>query len=318
MTEFKRRRSNKIEMTKIEYKEQNFNLASREALLKADSIIKEYLYKGYKLTLRQLFYQFVARGYIENTKPQYDRLSGIINNGRLAGWICWAAIEDRTRHIRNNAHWDKPQDILESAAHSFKIDKWAVQKYRPEVWIEKDALIGVLESVCPDLDVPYFSCRGYVSASETWRAGQRFSRYIQNGQIPVIFHLGDHDPSGIDMTRDIWKRINVFTEYHTGHVFDVIRLALNMDQVEEIRPPPNPTKLSDARAGDYIAEYGPESWELDALEPEYIANLVRDEILQIRDENIWNESVEYEEKVMAQIHRFSQEWDHFFKQNELF
>lgn len=78
----------------------------------------------------------------------------------------------------------------------------------------------------------------------------------------VILHLGDHDPSGIDMTRDISDRLELF-----GADVEVKRIALNWDQIDEFTPPPNPAKLSDSRAGAYIAEYGDESWELDALEP---------------------------------------------------
>ena len=110
---------------------------------------------------------------------------------------------DRTRELRTLSHWDDPSSIVEACSKQFNLDLWDKQPFRPEVWIEKDALVGVFERVCRELDVPLFSCRGYTSQSEMWVAGQRMLQYKRNKQTPVIFHFGDHDPSGKDMSRDI-------------------------------------------------------------------------------------------------------------------
>ena len=165
-----------------------------------------------------------------------------------AGLIDWQAIVDRTRNLRSNGHWKDPAHIIHSAAQSFAMDKWSDQPYRPEVWIEKDALVGILEAACEPLDVPFFSCRGYTSISEMWVAAQRLLGYQDDKQKPVIFHLGDHDPSGIDMSRDIEERLSLF-----GVMVEFHRIALNMDQVKQYRPPPNPAKATDARFADYEA-----------------------------------------------------------------
>jgi hypothetical protein len=135
--------------------------------------------------------------------------------------------------------------------------------------------------------VDYFACRGYNSQSEQWRAGQRLARYVQKGQRPIIFHLGDHDPSGIDMTRDNTERLGLFA----GTPVMVVRLALNMDQVRHYNPPPNPAKLSDSRARDYVSKFGDESWELDALDPRVIQRLIRENVERIRNESIWQEAL---------------------------
>lgn len=111
--------------------------------------------------------------------------------------------------------------------------------------------------------------------------------YLDAGQAPVILHLGDHDPSGIDMTRDIVARLEVFTDY-AG--IEVRRVALNMDQVEQYGPPPNPAKLTDSRVGQYIAVYGLDSWELDALEPQVIVDLIEQKTLERRDADLWVEA----------------------------
>jgi len=221
-------------MPKICYAEKRFRGDSLAIIEKANEIIDDYMGQGYDLTLRQLYYQFVARDLIPNTERSYKRLGSIINDGRMAGMIDWKSITDRTRNVRKNSHWSNPKEIIESCAWSYRNDLWANQDYRPEVWIEKDALVGVIEKVCRELDVPFFSCRGYTSQSEMWAASQRLRRYqFDHNQQPVILHLGDHDPSGIDMTRDIIDRIDTFK---AGLTLD--RLALNMDQVEEFSPPP--------------------------------------------------------------------------------
>jgi hypothetical protein len=253
----------------------------------ANKIIAEYGAKGYALTLRQLYYQFVARGLVENTPQSYDRLGSVINDGRLAGLISWAAIEDRTRALQGLQICPDYQEALRRAEKSFRLDLWKDQPWRPEVWVEKEALVDVVGRICDELRVDYFPCRGYVSQSEQWRAGRRIAGRIHDGQRPIVFHLGDHDPSGIDMTRDNRDRLSMFA----GVPVLVQRLALNMPQIEKYNPPPNPAKMTDARYGAYRSEYGEESWELDALDPEVIHDLIRDAVLRVRDEEKWNKAL---------------------------
>jgi len=137
----------------------------------------------------------------------------------------------------------------------------------------------VIEGVCRDLDVPFFSCLGYTSQSELWRAAQRQIGYESDGKQGVIIHLGDHDPSGLDMTRDIAARFKTFQ----ASVI-VNRIALNWNQVEQYNPPPNPTKLTDSRSSGYVSEFGGSSWELDALEPSVLNRLVHDTVVSYRNE----------------------------------
>jgi hypothetical protein len=256
---------------KIKYRDFNFRMPTLKMIGKANEIIAEYAAQGFDLTLRQLYYQFVSRDLIPNTQKDYKNLGSTVNDARLAGLIDWDAIVDRTRELRRLPHWDAPQDIIESCAGQFNIDRWKGQPYRPEVWIEKDALVGVFERACRELDVPLLSCRGYTSQSEMWGASQRMLRYSRQSQAAIVFHFGDHDPSGKDMSRDITDRLELFTD---GQL-KLERLALNMDQVKKYKPPPNPAKVTDSRATGYIAEFGRQSWELDALEPKVLEELVR-------------------------------------------
>ncbi len=284
---------------KFEYQWKNLSAASVDVVIKANDLIAEYASQGFTLTLRQLYYQFVARGLIENTQRSYTRIGRIVNDARLAGLIDWNAIEDRTRFMRSISSWDKPSEIVDACAEQFKLDLWRDQHYQPEVWIEKDALIGVIAGVCQKLRIPHFSCRGYVSQSAMWRAAMRMSGIIDEGKAPVILYFGDHDPSGIDMTRDVSERLHMFAGRHVTVVaahreLSVNRLALNMDQVEEFNPPPNFAKLTDTRCRDYVAEYGTDSWELDALPPQVIASLIEQHVSKLIDREKW-EAVEEEE-----------------------
>ena len=206
----------------------NFRAHTMEVIGQANDIIAAYQADGYMLTLRQLYYQFVARDLIANTQKSYNRLGTAINDGRLAGLIDWEAIEDRTRNLESLPTWSDPNSIVRACAQSFRADKWARQPVRIEVWIEKEALAGVFERVCEDLEVPFFCCRGYTSQSEMWSASQRLIDYYHSDQEIHLLHFGDHDPSGIDMTRDILDRLELF-----GCPLTMQRLALNMDQVEE-------------------------------------------------------------------------------------
>lgn len=259
----------------------NFRTKSRAIIIKANEIIDEYRAQGFSLTLRQLYYQFVARDLIPNTERSYKSLGSIINDARLAGYIDWASIEDRTRNVSEAPFWDSPADVIQAARQSYQIDMWADQPRRVEVWIEKEALTGVIHRTCRNLHVPYFACRGYVSASETYAAYQRACDHPL-----TILHLGDHDPSGIDMTRDNLDRL---ADVMGGDV-ELKRIALNMNQVEQYDPPPNPAKITDSRFEQYLSDFGPDSWELDALEPSVINDLIQTHVEDIRDDDIFEDA----------------------------
>lgn len=290
-------------MPKQCYQLKRFNDSSLAIIAQAEAIMGEYAEQGFDLTLRQLYYQFVARGILPNNMRSYKRLGSIVNDARLAGLLDWSQMVDRTRHLRALAHWGSPSDILNACAGQYRIDKWATQPWRVEVWVEKDALIGVVETVCQRLDVPCFSCRGYTSQSELWQAGNRIRRYAKKQQVRVL-HLGDHDPSGVDMTRDIADRLFLFT----SEADIVKRIALTMEQVEELNPPPNPAKQTDARFMAYRREFGAESWELDALDPSYIDCLVTREVQALRDEEAWARGSAEEEGVKASLASLATRW----------
>jgi len=286
-------------MPKIAYKEMSIRKSGLDLISQINAIIDDYQRQGYSLTLRQVYYQLVSRDVIQNNEKSYNNLGVLVGNGRMSGMIDWNAIEDRTRYLRQLSHWNNPQEIMLSAAHSYNIDLWEEQDYYIEVWVEKDALIGVVEQAANRYDTPCFSCRGFVSLTEMWTAAQRLIAKNEAGCECVILHLGDHDPSGIDMTRDVQERLIMF-----GADVRIERIALNMPQIEQYDPPPNPAKLTDTRSGGYIAKYGTNSWELDALEPRLLDGLITDHIQRYLDIDLFNEAKvrqEQERKILRNI-----------------
>jgi hypothetical protein len=267
------------------YRSVNFRGDSLALIALMNDIIVEYTNAGYRLTVRQLYYQLVARGHIENTERSYKRVTGLVNDARIAGVMDWDAIEDRTREFIRRSRWASGGEILGAVAKQFHMDMWEGQKHRVFVIVEKEALAGVLEGVCKEFDVPLLAARGYPSGTVLREfALSDIQPCLQARQKPVILHLGDHDPSGIDMTRDLEERLALFGR--TGNI-ELQRIALNMRQIEEEQPPPNPAKTTDSRFESYRQSYGDESWELDALKPEYLTGLVRDFTEECINTKVW-------------------------------
>ncbi len=294
-------------MPRITYEEWSPSDATRDVIVQAEAICRSYADQGYDLTLRQLYYQFVARDMLANNLQSYKRLGDIVAKARMAGLLDWNYIVDRTRNLRGLSHWDSPSAVIRSAAYSFRIDKWTGQPYRVEVWVEKEALAGVVERAASACDVDWFSCRGYVSLSELWSAAQRLERYLRHGQDVVILHLGDHDPSGLDMTRDIRDRLELFIGA-PARGLTIRRIALNYDQVQQYNPPPNPAKLTDSRANGYIAVHGRSSWELDALDPATLNALITQHIRSVRDDGLYAVQEEIEQEHRRLLSDASSRW----------
>lgn len=285
---------------KEEFVDLNFRPDSLTMIDTINAILDEYEAEGYDLSLRQLYYQLVARGFIENSDRSYKRLGDLVNNARLAGLIDWDMIKDRGRETVTPPTWEDPADIVAAAAGQFAIDKWADQPNHVEVMVEKQALEGVLIPVCRSLGIRFTANKGYSSSSTMYEAGQRLAEYVAQGKNAFILYLGDHDPSGIDMTRDVDDRLCLFSRED----IEVDRLALNLDQIEVLKPPKNPAKLTDARAKAYIRRFGLSSWELDAIEPRALAGIVTRAVEDLRDPDLWAEAVAREDAMKADLQRF--------------
>ncbi len=243
-------------------------------LEKIQEILKEYQEQYIKVTLRQLYYQLVARDIIPNEQKEYSKLSKVLTNARYAGVISWDAIEDRVRVPKIPNVFESIGDLMQTAILSYELNRWKGQAYYIELWTEKDALSSVIEPLTKKYQIALSVNRGYSSASAMYEAAKRIKKDKKN----VIFYLGDHDPSGLDMDRDIQFRLNEF-----GADVKVIRIGLTQEQIKEYSPPPNPAKITDPRAKKYVEEFGNKSWEVDALRPEILQELIEDSILQYLD-----------------------------------
>ncbi len=291
-----------------------FSAEAIDVIARANRVFAAHAKGGFSTTLRQLYYEFVGRKWFppdrkyspipgtnrweldlvngtHNATPNYKWLGDIIGKGRMAGLVDWNAIEDRTRSSKANQHWTRPSEILEGALNTYETDKWETQEHYLECWVEKESLEQVLSVACKPLDVRFFACRGYTSDPAMWEASQRLMDQMTKGKEVHIIHLGDHDPSGIDMSRDIEEKLVLFT----GGRIHLDRIALNMDQVRKYNLLPDPAKATDSRFRKYQELFGDESWELDALGPQKLVELVQASIIQYRDEDKWAEAVKREE-----------------------
>lgn len=271
------------------YKSIKFNDKALNAIARADTIIDKYQEMGLRLTLRQLYYQFVAGGHITNEEKSYKWLGKVISDGRLAGLLDWDAIEDRGRVPTIPLEFQSLDHRVRSAVANYRLPRWEGQRYYAELWVEKQALAGVLEPVAHANHVTLMVNKGYSSQSAMFESASRF-RAEGKGKKRVLFYLGDHDPSGEDMVRDIADRMEMFGVYD----LDVKKLALTWEQIEEFNPPPNPAKLSDSRAAKYVARFGYESWEVDALPPDETVRIIQNAFDEIIDRALMNEVIEQE------------------------
>lgn len=310
-------------MPVIGYKRWNPKDDALRVVAQANDICADYAARGYTLTLRQLYYQFVARRLMANRIANYKRLGDICNDARMAGRMDWDYLEDRTRNFRDIQHWDTPSDIIQATQNSYRLDLWATQPIRVEVWVEKDALVSVIERAADTWDVGHFSSRGYNSTSEMWVAAQRHLEYLRNGQGVVVLHLGDHDPSGLQMSRDNERRLLRFVASHL--VWDygreralemlaqytIRRIALNVDQIVQYNPPPNPAKITDSRYRWYLRETGlTDSWELDALDPDVLNTLIATAVEAVRtNPDAWQQVEQQQERERELLRRASTHWD---------
>jgi hypothetical protein len=250
---------------KNKYKDVKFTAAKLNLVQQISKIAADFNKQGYEITLRQMYYQLVSKNIIPNNDGEYEKVGDIVGKARIAGLLDWDIIVDRIRHIFSFNHWENPGEIIRYFSHSYHIDTRIDQPIYVEIWCEKDALASVLEPICERHDVPLFICRGYPSITAKHDAAERLKQ--QEHQNPTVIYLGDHDPSGLDIPRELRESFDMFGCFFV----EIRRIALTMTQIEQYSLPPNPAKRSD------------QSWELDALTPDVLSELVDDEIKELTD-----------------------------------
>ena len=259
-----------------------------DLLKKISKLATEYQEMDIKLTNRQMYYQLVALDFIPNAIEVYKRVSKFITDARYGGYLDWKIFEDRGRQTKPPSEWDNISALIDTSLKAYRLPRWKGQDFYIEVLCEKQALESVLKPVTKKWHVQFGYNKGYTSAASMYDLYQRVLAGIFSDKDVIVLYFGDHDPSGIDMVRDIETRITEFLI--NGDLgldpilvydhFTVEALALTMDQVRELNPPPNPAKFSDPRAKEYIKEHGNTSWELDAIDPMLLQKIAEDGILK--------------------------------------
>jgi hypothetical protein len=313
-------------VSKIRYESKSFTPAGLQVVDAADAFCAQYRAQGYRLTLRQLYYRFIAtdafpdsryftdgkvdpgntsgRG-TKNCLQNYKWLGNLVADGRVSGQIDWSDIEDRGRESSpGDAGWPSPEYAMRAYANGYGITHWDGQDWHIEAWVEKDALTDVIARAASPWDVSYTACKGSPSHSLVHEAARRMRSYEQQDIKTKILYLGDHDPTGLDIPRDLQERLSLFRSK-----CEVERIALTIDQVEQYGPPPNYAKESDSRFNDYVEQYGTDCWELDALEPQVLVDLVNEHIEEHIDQDLRQERLDQEERERAVLLAIGDNWD---------
>lgn len=285
-------------MAKESFRETKFRERSLKLIATCEQIVVSYQRQGLRMTLRMLYYQLVTRNVISNTERSYQNLSSLISDARLAGMIDWDAIEDRIRQPDNPLDFSTFASLAEWVNYWYRLPRWEGMADYVELWVEKDALAGVLRPLSRRHHVTLMVNRGYSSQSAMKESAERFRYAAEAGKSCTLLYLGDHDPSGEDMVRDIRARFEMF-----GVDVSVENLALTMAQIRRYNPPPNPAKVTDPRAAGYIAKFGHSSWEVDALPPNVLTQLINAAIGQHVEDDKLDEILDAEKKNKALIAR---------------
>jgi hypothetical protein len=235
--------------------------ARREALL---AIIDD----GKPMTVRQVFYQATVRGIVEKEETGYKKVQVDLTKMRRDGSLPYDWLADNTRWQRKPDTFDSVEDAIKETARFYRKSLWRDADAYVEVWLEKDALSGVIYPITSMYDVPLMVARGYASLSFLFSAAE----YINELVVPTyIYHLGDFDPSGVNAGEKIEETLR---ELAPDAAINFKRLAVTRPQIRMWNLPTRPTKKSDSRAKGF----GKISVELDAIEPNKMRDLVQDAI----------------------------------------
>lgn len=265
----------------------------------------EELRDFWPLTLRQLYYQLVARLVIENSLNQYKRLSALLATARLDGLVPWEALEDRSRMTLHSGGWANKREFvaheLDNLFVGYRRDLLQSQPHALELWIEKDALSRIVHEAAFPYCVPVIVARGFSSISYVNECRKRLERNAKMGKRTVILYFGDLDPSGWEMLPALLETLT--GEMGLGDFVEGVRCALRPEQVEQYRLPrsPDAMKATDSRAKKFkemlrASGYSDDlAVELDALPPETLARLVRESIERHLDMSLFKKECEKEE-----------------------
>ncbi len=288
-------------LTKIDYTNTSIHASTRSLLDKIIPIIKDYEERGYRMTVRQLYYQLVSRNIVTNEISSYQKTSKVLTTGRMHGLIDWNMIVDRIRVPIMPSQFYTLGLFIHAVKRSYRRHRWDDQENYVEVMVEKEALVGILGPITDKYHVSLLVNKGYASASAMHDVAIRMQQHSDEKRCYILY-MGDHDPSGIDMVRDIRDRLETFGQKPT-----IQRIALTEEQIKQYDPPPNPAKKSDPRSKGYYEKYGDSSWELDALDPQVLASILEDNIKKYLDEEKYNAVIQKEDQEKDALEKLTDE-----------
>ena len=257
-----------------------------KALLDAVGVVLAAFRAQLPLTIRQIFYRLVATTGFPKSEKAYRRLAEILNRARRGGLIPWNAIRDDGFHRPGNLGWDGPDDVLSSIGDTlgrFTLDRQTGQDRRVVVWCEAGGMVPQLANVCRVFSVPVYSSGGFDSVTVKHDLASEFAAM---GNV-LVFHIGDHDPSGVHVFGSLDADIRAFLDAMGGRA-EFVRLAVTPDQIDEHDLPTSPPKTTDRRTfeGDTV--------QAEALPPDVLADVVRDAIDGALDAEIFQAALEME------------------------
>jgi hypothetical protein len=233
-----------------------------------------------QITIRHLFYRLVGQHVIAKTETAYKSLCSHLSKWRRSGEIEWGAFSDSTCwHIQDKV-FDDMQAALADAASTYRRNLWRTQPCYVEVWVEKDAMAGIVAPVANAFGVPVFVARGFASLSSLYEAANTFKDVVEGGKRPIIYHLGDYDPSGVAAGESIQA---AFREDFEVDV-QFIRAAVTPEQIQRLKLPTRPVKTTDGRAKKWT---GGDCVELDTMPPNETRRLVEECITKHIDQRQW-------------------------------
>jgi Uncharacterized conserved protein len=237
-----------------------------------------------KLTLRALFYKLVGINILENKKTDYQILSRVINNARWEHILNFDCIEDRIRTKIFPSFFDDVEDLIRVAVESYNIDIWKDQPNYIELLVEKDTLVSLFENIVYEYKINLSVTKGYNSLTEIYLLYKRLEEKKDLNKDVYILYVGDLDPSGLDMDRDIRARLKAL-----GLLPFFERIALNIEDVKKYKLLPNRIKKKDPRSNNY--KYN-DCWEIDALDTSILKKKLVSKIELLIDHKKWNKSLE--------------------------
>ncbi len=227
-------------------------------------------------TVRQIYYQATVHGIDEKTDAGYEKVMAELKFLREEGEIDWDDIVDHTRSITRWARYSTVEEALRETARTYRRKLWEDSDTYIQIWLEKDALAGLLEDMVYAFDVPLCVARGYPSLSQLHDAAMELD--ANQDRLCWVYHLGDYDPSGQDAARHIEETLCRFAP-ETEIIFQ--RLAVTPEQIAEWNLPTRPNKPTDMRTKNFA---GAASVELDAINPNEFRALVHSAIDQHIDQ----------------------------------